>query len=194
MAIDPNDEDAGAIIYYDKALAINPKYENALYNKGLAFDNLGNYNEAIKYYDKALAIQPNDTYALNSKGAALNSLGNYTGAILYYDKVLPIDPRDENTLYNKGLVLDNLRNYTGAIPKIGSEKVVTRELMLVFMTKEDLYALTSKYPPPTFIFESPIESQQSALPIESALIFDMNHLLLNHLLNPSNQLYLLNQL
>ena len=41
--------------------------------------------------------------------------------------------------------------------------------MLVFMMKEDsvkwnfVGALTSKYPPPTFIFESPIESQQSAL-------------------------------
>ncbi len=56
-------------------MAINPKYENALYIKGIALDDLGNHTGAIEYYDKALAIEP-----LNNKGAALNNLGNYTAA------------------------------------------------------------------------------------------------------------------
>ena len=47
-----------AIQYYDKALAIDPSYVNALNNKGLALDNLQRYDEAIQYYDKALAIDP----------------------------------------------------------------------------------------------------------------------------------------
>jgi tetratricopeptide (TPR) repeat protein len=43
-----------------KALVINPKYENALYNKGLALDNLGKYTGALISLDKALAIDPKD--------------------------------------------------------------------------------------------------------------------------------------
>jgi tetratricopeptide (TPR) repeat protein len=100
----------GAILYYDKALAIDPQYVYVLDNKGLAFDNLGNDTEAILYFDKALAIQPNDTYALNNKGAALNNLGNYTGAILYYNKALAIDPKDTFALTNKDAILHMLGN------------------------------------------------------------------------------------
>ena len=48
----------GAIAYYDKVLAIDPKYVFALTSKGIALDNLGNYTGAIAYYDKALAIDP----------------------------------------------------------------------------------------------------------------------------------------
>jgi len=63
----------GAIQYYDKALAVDPKYVNALDNKGVALDGLANYTEAIQYYDKALAVDPNNAAALNNKGNALNS-------------------------------------------------------------------------------------------------------------------------
>jgi tetratricopeptide (TPR) repeat protein len=105
----------GAIEYYDKALAINPKYEDALNNKGNALDNLGNHTGAILYYNKALAINPKYEDALNNKGKALDDLRNYTGAILYYDKALAIQPNDTYALDNKGAVLNTLGNYTGAI-------------------------------------------------------------------------------
>ena len=63
-------------------MAINPHDVDALNNKGLALDDLGNYTGAVKYYDKALAIDPNDTYyiihrvsLINNKGIDLNALG-----------------------------------------------------------------------------------------------------------------------
>ncbi|MFZ0513199.1 MAG: tetratricopeptide repeat protein [Candidatus Nitrosopolaris sp.] len=45
----------GAIKYYDKALAINPKDVSALSDKGSALDSLGNHTGAIEYYHKASA-------------------------------------------------------------------------------------------------------------------------------------------
>ncbi|MGC1928055.1 MAG: tetratricopeptide repeat protein [Candidatus Nitrosopolaris sp.] len=74
LALDKLGNDTGAILYYDKALAIDPHYVNALTSKGLALDKLGNDIGAILYYDKALAIQPNDTYALDIVGIDLNSI------------------------------------------------------------------------------------------------------------------------
>ena len=44
--------------YYDKALAIDPTYVNALNGKANVLQNLQRYDEAIKYYDKVLAIDP----------------------------------------------------------------------------------------------------------------------------------------
>jgi tetratricopeptide (TPR) repeat protein len=75
---------------YNKALAINPKYENALYDKGLVLSNLGNYTGALISLDKALAIDPKDEDALYQKGVVFDKLGNHTGAILYYDKAKAI--------------------------------------------------------------------------------------------------------
>ena len=57
-------------------MAINPKNESALSNKGIALDDLGNYNGAILYYDKALAINPGEADVLYNKGNALYDLGN----------------------------------------------------------------------------------------------------------------------
>ncbi|MGA9153144.1 MAG: tetratricopeptide repeat protein, partial [Candidatus Nitrosopolaris sp.] len=65
----------GAIVYYDKALAINPHDVNALTHKGIALDNLGNYSGAIVYYDKALAINPKYEDALYNKGSTIDNLG-----------------------------------------------------------------------------------------------------------------------
>ncbi len=84
-----------AILYLDKALAVDPMFEDALFDKGDALNYLGNYSGAITYLDKALAIDPNDKYALNDKGWALNALGNYSGAIKYLDKALAIDAKLE---------------------------------------------------------------------------------------------------
>jgi tetratricopeptide (TPR) repeat protein len=68
----------GAILYFDKALAIDPNYVSALNGKGVALNNLGNYTGAILYFDKALAIDPKNTYALDNKAAILDRLGSYT--------------------------------------------------------------------------------------------------------------------
>jgi tetratricopeptide (TPR) repeat protein len=48
----------GAIVYFDKGLAIDPKLIAALGNTGLALNALGNYTGAILYYDKVLDIDP----------------------------------------------------------------------------------------------------------------------------------------
>jgi tetratricopeptide (TPR) repeat protein len=82
-------------------LAIDPKYEAALYDKGLTLSNIGNYAEATQYYDKALMIDPKNIHLLTDKGNALSNLGNYTEAIRYYNKAQVIDPNHSNALKEK---------------------------------------------------------------------------------------------
>jgi tetratricopeptide (TPR) repeat protein len=63
-----------SIVYFDKALAIDPDNTSALNNKGLALAKLGEYNESIAYFDKALAIDPTDAYSLNNKKSTLEEI------------------------------------------------------------------------------------------------------------------------
>jgi tetratricopeptide (TPR) repeat protein len=96
-------------------LAINPRYVDALGNKGVALNELGNHTGAIEYFDKVLAKHTNSFLALGNKGVDLNELGNHTGAIEYFDKALAINPHYVNALINKGVSLYDLGKYHDAI-------------------------------------------------------------------------------
>jgi tetratricopeptide (TPR) repeat protein len=89
-------------------LVIGPKYEAALYDKGLTLSNIGNYAEATQYYDKALMIDPKNIHLLTDKGNALSNLGNYTEAIQSYNKALVIDPNHVSTLKGKQNAISKL--------------------------------------------------------------------------------------
>jgi tetratricopeptide (TPR) repeat protein len=108
IAIDNLGKHSQAILYFDKALSIDPKNSYALTRKGIALDNLGKHSQAILYFDKALSIDPKNLSALIGKGTALELQGNYTQAIPYIDKALSIDPKNSYALARKGMALDNL--------------------------------------------------------------------------------------
>ncbi|MGC2571495.1 MAG: tetratricopeptide repeat protein, partial [Candidatus Nitrosopolaris sp.] len=98
----------GAIEYYDKALAIDPHNVNALYNIGIALDNLRNHTGAIEYYDKALAIDPHNVNALINKGISLYDLDKYHDAIVLYNKALALNPNDVDAIHNKANALGKI--------------------------------------------------------------------------------------
>lgn len=90
-----------AIIYYDKALEINPSHKEAHNNKGIALEDLEKYEEAIAEFDKAIELEPRDENTYNNKGNALRELGRYEEAIAEYDKALEIYPDYLKALENK---------------------------------------------------------------------------------------------
>lgn len=63
-----------ALQYYDKLLAIDPSYVNALNGKGNVLKDLERYNEALQYYDRALSLDPINVDALNGQTFALANL------------------------------------------------------------------------------------------------------------------------
>jgi tetratricopeptide (TPR) repeat protein len=72
------------------------------YNKGLALDNQGRYDEAIQAYDKAIEIDPRDKDIWNNKGIALYDQKRYSEAIQAYDKAIELDPKYAGVWFNKG--------------------------------------------------------------------------------------------
>jgi len=53
-----------AISYFDQALKFNPNYANAWYNKGFAYELMGNNDLAISNYEKATQIRPDFQLAI----------------------------------------------------------------------------------------------------------------------------------
>ena len=64
-----------AIANYEKTLEINPSYDSAWNNKGIALSRLKRYEDAIACYDKAIEIDKNHANAWYNKAKAFRDLG-----------------------------------------------------------------------------------------------------------------------
>ncbi len=77
----------GALWYFNRALDVEPDYDNALYGKANALLDLGEFEDSIKFYDKYLKINPDDPDALYNKALSLDELGRIHEAEILFDRV-----------------------------------------------------------------------------------------------------------
>ena len=113
---------------------------NALGNLGVAYSNLGQYQEAIALYEQYLAIareigdRRGEGNALGNLGIAYRNLGQYQEAIDLHEQALVIsreigDRRGEgSTLGNLGNAYADLGQYQEAIDLYQQQLVITREI------------------------------------------------------------------
>jgi tetratricopeptide (TPR) repeat protein len=89
VKFDSNDT---AISFYKKALAINPKYLQALINVAVLYKNVKqNFELALDYYLKAVAIDSTNKETQVAIAWCYNTLKDYDKAIVYSVKALAID-------------------------------------------------------------------------------------------------------
>lgn len=74
------DRDGNAVACFDAALAADPGYAKAVFNKGNSLERLGRHEEALSCYDTVLAGDPDDGHALAYRGRSLASLERHEEA------------------------------------------------------------------------------------------------------------------
>ncbi len=99
-----------AIVEFDKAITLYPKFANFYDNKGAALDNLGKHEKAIIEYDKAIKLNPKFAFAYYNKGLALSYLGKFEEAIALYDKTIELDPKYAYAYNSKAARFTNSAN------------------------------------------------------------------------------------
>ena len=109
-----------AIVYYNKAIELDPNYTDAYNGREKAKNDLGKYEEAIKDYDKAIELNPNNSSAYNDRGFTKYYLGQYEDSIKDFNKVIELTPNYTNA--NK--VIELTPNYTNAYYDRGNAKKI----------------------------------------------------------------------
>lgn len=96
-----------ALKIFDKALKIDPKFAEALYNKAEVLIKLNRKNEADECYnrlinlsDRTLEHLPENVSALEKKGNALMMLGKCDEALNCYGLITRVDPKNLGALKN----------------------------------------------------------------------------------------------
>jgi tetratricopeptide (TPR) repeat protein len=85
-----------------------------LNDRGTAFKELEEFDEALADYDRALAIDPENIATLNNRGNVLLSLRRTSEALECYDRAVANQPDHPQSCNNRGAVLGRLGQYDEA--------------------------------------------------------------------------------
>ena len=87
-----------AVKNYEKAVALNDSFPEALSNMGYCLRNLGNYSRSLEVYDKALKLKPDFPQAIEYRAVAYIWLGRMDDAKSEYARLLKIDSTEAGEL------------------------------------------------------------------------------------------------
>jgi len=85
------------------------------YNRGKAYFDKGEHNQAISNFTKAIEINRVYAEAYYYRGNAYTAKDQYDRAILDYTKVLELKPTDAKAYYNRGVIYSKKSEYDRAI-------------------------------------------------------------------------------
>lgn len=104
-----------ALQYYDNALRVDPKSTEAMYNKGLFYQNNNELNKAIEEYTAILKIDPAYYDAHYNLGYIhLVTLKEYDQAIRHFTGAIQSDQRGYGAYYMRGVCYESLGNIAAA--------------------------------------------------------------------------------
>ncbi len=92
----------GAVKGYSTAIAQNPKDADSYVNRGIAYNELGQNQQAIADYNKALELKPDHILAYYNRANAHHQLKQYKEAIADYSKIIDLDPEYAYAFANRG--------------------------------------------------------------------------------------------
>lgn len=78
---------AKAIGLFEKAVAVDPRYSDALYNLGSIYYQKGMYDKAEKSFRRVVAVAPNDGQAKYNLALTLEKMGRTPEAISFYQQI-----------------------------------------------------------------------------------------------------------
>ena len=106
---------AEALANYDEALAIRPRYPEALNNRAVTLKALKRFDEALAGYDSAIAARPDFVEAHNNRGNLLMAMNRFEEALASYDRALAGRPDYAMALSNRGSALNALKRFDEAV-------------------------------------------------------------------------------
>jgi tetratricopeptide (TPR) repeat protein len=103
------------INFYTEAIHLSPDWTWPYNNRGNAYSDKGDYEQAIRDFNQALKLNPNYAEAYYNRGNAYALKGDYEQAIRDYNQALKLNPNDAEAYNNRGIAYAKKGDYEQAI-------------------------------------------------------------------------------
>jgi Flp pilus assembly protein TadD len=122
IAMNADNDPAGAARHFQQALALDPTDVNVLGNAAVFLRNLGGLDEALALSDALIRRDPVNVTALNNLGYLQRMAGRYDAAIASFRTVLSLSPNRGGAHMQLGIALMLKGDATAALAEIEQEK------------------------------------------------------------------------
>jgi tetratricopeptide (TPR) repeat protein len=136
---------AEAIVEYDKAIEINPRYDWAYFSRGGIYVFKGQYDKAIADYNKAIEINPRYAEAYISRGGTYLTKRQYDKAIADYNKAIEINPRYGDAYFSRGGTYLTKRQYDRAITDYNKAIEINPRYAMAYFSRAVAYFYKKEY-------------------------------------------------
>ena len=128
----------------DQVIAMEPKNLDAYFYRGLAKNDLGDFQGAIVDYSKIILIEPDaDTYF--NRGNSRYNMEDFEGAKLDYEKAYELDNNFIDALYSLACTKYDLGEYESAITDFNKITKAIPDLQIAYTLRASAYAALENY-------------------------------------------------
>ncbi len=147
---------------YTCSIDLDPDYALTYNNRGIAYNDLGDYERAIDDYNQAIGLDPEFAFAYKNRGNAYAYLGDYERAIDDYNQAIALYPAYALAYNNRGNVYAYLGDYEQAIEDYEQAIAFDPELALAYTNRGLAYADLGDY-------ERAIDDYEQAIALDPEL-------------------------
>ncbi len=106
--------DVKALLFFERALAINEYSDEALYAKGLFLQKQGKFKDAVKLYETVSKVNPSHLYCRYNLGVINAMFGEYEEALKFINEIIDLEETYVDAYTLKGKVLESMKDIKGA--------------------------------------------------------------------------------
>jgi len=136
---------ATAISYFDIALALDPNYTDAYYQRGFAYYVSGDPNTAYNDYTAAISLDAAYWPAYASRGQVVYDWGDYPSALADYSQAIALNPDYPYTYHSRGLAYVAVGDSDSALADYTRCIELDPSYIYPYVDRGNLYNLLGRY-------------------------------------------------
>lgn len=151
-----------AVETYNRILERDPKRADVHYDRGVAYDQLENYEMSFSDYSRAIELDPGFYRAYNNRAVVLNRRGDYPAAIRDCDETLRLNPQDAFGYRNRGFARLNLKEFDAALRDFDESIQIEGKSAMSYILRGQAYQELDRH-------DRALEDFQQAMNLDSKL-------------------------
>ena len=108
-------DNANSRLCFDKAININPEFDEAYLNRGNLYSELRKFDKALDDFQKAIDLNPNRSEAYFNRGNVYHTLRKYDEAIINFTTAITLKPDYSAAYLNLGSALIGLKQWESVL-------------------------------------------------------------------------------